>query len=40
MEIGLRRVLWSCGLRQALKGDLVARGLASGAFHQELFNMR
>lgn len=35
--------VWFCGpagFGQALKGDLVAGGLAPGAFHQELFNMR
>ncbi|MCG3268142.1 ferric reductase-like transmembrane domain-containing protein [Yoonia sp. I 8.24] len=35
--------VWFCGpagFGQALRKDLVAEGLASGAFHQELFNMR
>ena len=35
--------VWFCGpagFGQAMRGDLVAHGLAAGDFHQELFNMR
>jgi predicted ferric reductase len=36
-------LVWLCGLAafgQALRGDLVANGLATNHFHQEVFNMR
>ena len=35
--------VWFCGpaaFGQALRGDLLASGLAADQFHQELFNMR
>lgn len=35
--------VWFCGpagFGQALKGDLVANGLSTGSYHQEIFNMR